>query len=285
VLIVETSSQTSIETARADVATSEAAVAWAERDYLAAQGRLREAEANNAKAQDDVRRYRELIGKDEVARQVYEQSVAAATATAAAVETARASAEASQKLVDQRNAQLAQSNSKLAEAGVNAPHQREMSVANVAAKTADAQVAATKVDQARLNLSYTKIYAPVSGVMAKRSVDVGNRVQPGQQLFLISQLDDLWVTANFKETQLKHIQPGQPVSVEVDAFGQHLKAHVESMPAATGPIMSLLPPENATGNYVKVVQRLPVRIRFDKGQEGLDRLRPGMSVVPKVMLQ
>ena len=285
VLIVETSSQTSIDTARADVATSEAAVAWAERDYLAAQGRLREAEANNAKAQDDVRRYRELIGKDEVARQVYEQSIAAANATAAAVETARASAEASQKLVDQRKAQLAQSNSKLAEAGVNAPHQREMSVANVAAKTADAQIAATKVDQARLNLSYTKIYAPVSGVVAKRSVEVGNRVQPGQQLFLISQLDDLWVTANFKETQLKHIRPGQPVSVEVDAFGQRLKAHVESMPAATGPIMSLLPPENATGNYVKVVQRLPVRIRFDKDQEGVDRLRPGMSVVPKVMLQ
>ncbi|MBV9742971.1 MAG: HlyD family secretion protein, partial [Acidobacteriia bacterium] len=136
-----------------------------------------------------------------------------------------------------------------------------------------------------LNLSYTKIYAPVSGVVAKRSVEVGNRVQPGQQLFLISQLDDLWVTANFKETQLKHIRPGQPVSVEVDAFEQRLKAHVESMPAATGPIMSLLPPENATGNYVKVVQRLPVRIRFDKGQQGLDRLRPGMSVVPKVMLQ
>lgn len=283
--IVETSSETSIETARADVATADAAVAWAERDSLAAQGRLREAEANDAKAHDDMGRYKELVGKDEIARQIYDQSVSTERAAAAAVETARASAEASQKLVDQRKAQLAQSQSRFAEAGVNAPHQREISVANVAAKTADAQVAGAKVEQAQLNLSYTKIYAPVSGVVAKRSVEVGNRVQPGQQLFLVSQLDDLWVTANFKETQLKHIHPGQHVTVSVDAFGQSLSGYVESMPAASGPILSLLPPENATGNYIKVVQRLPVRIRFDKNQEGLDRLRPGMSVVPKVKLQ
>jgi membrane fusion protein, multidrug efflux system len=283
--IVETSSQTSIETARADVATADAAVAWAERDYLAAQGRLREAEANDAKARDDMARYKELVGKDEIARQIYDQSVSNTRATAAAVETARANTEASQKLVDQRKAQLAQSESRLAEAGVNRPHQLEISVANVAAKTADAQVSRTKLEQAELNLSYTKIYAPVSGVVAKRTVEVGNRVQPGQQLFLMSQLDDLWITADFKETQLKQIRPGQRVSIHVDAFGQDLKGYVESMPAATGPIMSLLPPENATGNYVKVVQRLPVRIRFDKNQPGVDRLRPGMSVVPKVMLQ
>lgn len=283
--IIETSSQTTIDTASADVATAEAAVAGAERDYVAAQGRLREAEANNTKARDDMARYQELVGKDEVARQIYEESKATADATAAAVETARASAEASQKMVDQRKAQLAQYQSRLAEAGTNAPHQREISLANVAAKTADAQVAQTKVEQARLNLSYTKIYAPVSGVVAKRTVEVGNRVQPGQQLFLVSQLDDLWVTANFKETQLKHIRPGQRVSISVDAFSQDLKGYVESMPAASGPIMSLLPPENATGNYVKVVQRLPVRIRFDKDQPGLERLRPGMSVVPKVALQ
>jgi membrane fusion protein, multidrug efflux system len=283
--MVETSSQASIETTRADVATADAAVAWAERDYLAAQGRLREAQANDAKARDDVARYKELIGKDEVPRQIYDQAVASANATAAAVETARASAEASEKLVDQRKAQLAQSQSRLEEAGVNAPHQREISVANVAAKTADALVARTKVEQAQLNLSYTKIYAPVSGVVAKRSVETGNRVQPGQQLFLVSQLDDLWVTANFKETQLKHIRPGQRVTISVDAFSQQLSGYIESMPAASGPIMSLLPPENATGNYVKVVQRLPVRIRFDKNQKGLDLLRPGMSVVPKVILQ
>jgi membrane fusion protein, multidrug efflux system len=283
--IVEESSHTNIETSQADVATAEAAVAWAERDYLAAQGRLREAEANDLKARDDVARYKALVDKDEIPRQIYDQAVAGASATAAAVDTARAAAEASQKLVDQRRAQLAQAQSRLSEAGANAPQLLAISRANVAAKKADAQVAQTRLEQARLNVSYTKVFAPVSGVISKRSVEVGNHVQAGQQLFLVAQIDDLWVTANFKETQLAHIHPGQRVSISVDAFGNRLSGYVESMPGATGAIMSLLPPENATGNYVKVVQRLPVRIRFDKNQEGLDRLRPGMSVVPKVMLK
>jgi membrane fusion protein (multidrug efflux system) len=283
--IVSQSSQTNIETSRADVATAEAAVAGAERDYLAALGRLREAEANDLKARDDLSRYKALVDKDEVPRQVYDQAVAGANVTAAAVDTARAAAEASQKLVDQRRAQLAQSQSRLAEAGANAPHQLAISHANVAAKQADAQVTKARLEQARLNVSYTKVYAPVSGVISKRSVEVGNHVQAGQQLFLIAQIDDLWVTANFKETQLAHIRPGQRVSIEVDAFGNRLNGYVESMPGATGAIMSLLPPENATGNYVKVVQRLPVRIRFDNNQKGLDSLRPGMSVVPKVTLK
>ena len=283
--IVEESSHTNIETSQADVATAEAAVAWAERDYLAAQGRLREAEANDLKARDDVARYKALVDKDEISRQIYDQAVAGASATAAAVDTARAAAEASQKLVDQRRAQVAQAQSRLSEAGANAPQLLAISRANVAAKKADAQVAQTRLEQARLNVSYTRVFAPVSGVISKRSVEVGNHVQAGQQLFLVAQIDDLWVTANFKETQLAHIHPGQRVSIAVDAFGNWLSGYVESMPGATGAIMSLLPPENATGNYVKVVQRLPVRIRFDKNQEGLDRLRPGMSVVPKVMLK
>ncbi|HLI83488.1 MAG TPA: HlyD family secretion protein [Bryobacteraceae bacterium] len=283
--IVTVSSQANIEAARADVANAEAAVAAAERDYVAAQGRLHEAEANNLKAQQDRARYQELANKDEIAKQIYDQSVTSANATAAAVETARASAEAAQKIVDQRKAQLELSRSRLSEAAANAPHQREASQANVAAKAADANVAKTQVEQALLNLSYTKIYSPVSGVVAKRTVEVGNRVQPGQQLFLISQIDNLWVTADFKETQLRRIHPGQRVSISVDAFDQKFNGYVDSMPGATGPIMSLLPPENATGNYVKVVQRLPVRIRFDKNQAGLEKLRPGMSVEPKVFLK
>ena len=283
--IVSQSSQTNIETSRADVATAEAAVAGAERDYLAALGRLREAEANDLKARDDLGRYKALVEKDEIARQIYDQAGASASAAAAAVDTARAAAEASQKIEDQRRAQLAQSQSRLAEADANAPHQLAISHANVAAKQADAQVTKARLEQARLNVSYTKIYAPVSGVISKRSVEVGNHVQAGQQLFLIAQIDNLWVTANFKETQLAHIRPGQRVSIDVDAYGNRLNGYVESMPGATGAIMSLLPPENATGNYVKVVQRLPVRIRFDNNQQSLDRLRPGMSVVPKVMLK
>ena len=283
--ITETSSETNISTSQADVATADAAVAWAERDYVASQGRLREAEANNAKAQDDVARYKGLVAKDEIARQIYDQAVSTANATAAAVDSSRAAMEASQKMVDQRRAQLAQSRSRLAEADRNAPYQVAIVRANVAAKQADAQVARTRVEQAELNLSYTKIFAPVSGVVTKRNVEVGNHVQPGQQLFLVAQLDDLWITANFKETQLHHMHPGQRVTISIDAYDQKLNGYLDSMPGATGTITSLLPPENASGNYVKVVQRLPVRIRFDKNQSGLDRLRPGMSVVPKVQLQ
>ena len=157
--------------------------------------------------------------------------------------------------------------------------------ATLRSKQAQAAVANSRVERALLDISYTNIVAPVTGVVGKRSVEIGSTVQPGQQLFTIAQIDDLWVTANFKETQLRRMGPGQRVEIKVDAFGQTFGGHVESMPGASGSITSLLPPENATGNFVKVVQRLPVRIRFDKNQSGLDRLRPGMSVEPKVWLQ
>ena len=134
-------------------------------------------------------------------------------------------------------------------------------------------------------MSYTKIYAPVSGVVNEKTVEIGQHIQAGEQLLVISQLEDIWVTANFKETQLKRMRPGQPVDVKVDAFGITYHCYVESMPGATGAVMSLLPPENATGNFVKVVQRMPVRVRFNKGEDSEHRLRPGMSVVPKVWLK
>jgi membrane fusion protein (multidrug efflux system) len=146
-----------------------------------------------------------------------------------------------------------------------------------AAETARAQLA-----QATLNLTYCKIATPVSGVVSKRIAEVGMHVAPGEQVILVSRLDDLWVTANFRETQLRRMQSGQSVSIHVDALAADFDGYLASMPAASGAITSLLPPENATGNFVKVVQRLPVRIRFKKGQNGLDRLRPGMSVEPKV---
>jgi len=285
VSITEVSSRTNVLSGEADVATAEAAVAWAERDLLAAQGHVREAQASLTLAQGDVARYKALVEKDEIPRMTYDQAVAQANVQAATVDSSRAAVEASQKLVDQRRAQLAQAQSHLAEATHTAPERLAISRANVAAKQADVQVARTRVDQAQLNLSYTRIYAPVSGVITRRSAEVGNHVQPGQQLFLVAQLDDLWVTANFKETQLRRIRPNQRVTISVDAYHDKLNGFVEAMPGATGTITSLLPPENATGNYVKVVQRLPVRIRFDRNQKGLERLRPGMSVVPKVMLQ
>ncbi len=283
--IVENANETGLDAARADVANMEASVAWAERDAVATQARLREAEANSAKAQADVARYKALVDKDEIPRQVYDQAVANANALAAAVDSARATVEAGQKAVEQRRAQLAETEAKLTELGMNAPHELAIRRATVVAKQADANIAKTRVELARLNLSYTRITAPVSGIVSKRSVEVGNHVQPGQPLFLIAQVNDLWVTANFKETQLHLIHPGQKVTISVDAYGQEFNGYVDSFPAATGAVTSLLPPENASGNYVKVVQRLPVRIRFNKNQAGLDRLRPGMSVEPKVWVK
>lgn len=285
IAVTETASQTTISTTQSDVTNAQASVAGAERDHAAALARLREAEANSAKAQADVERYRMLVDKDEIPRQQYDQAVANAKAQAATVDANRASAQAAQNVVEQRRAQVEQARSRLVQANQNAPQQLAISRANVRSRQATAQVANTQVERALLDLSYCKIVAPISGVVTKRTVEVGNHVQPGQQLFMISQIDDLWVTANFKENQLRQMRPGQPASVKVDAFNQTFDAYLESMPGATGTITSLLPPENATGNYVKVVQRLPVRIRFKKGQPGLERLRPGMSVVPKIWLQ
>lgn len=283
--IVENLNETGIEAARADVANAQAAIAWAERDLASAQAKLRESEANAAKAQTDVARYKALVDKDEIPRQIYDQAVATANAQAASVDSARATAGAAEKAVEQRRAQMAATDTKLMELGMNAPHELDIKRATVLAKQADAQVAKTRVDLAQLNLSYTKVLTPVSGIVSKRNVEIGNHVQAGQQLFLVAQVDDLWVTANFKETQLRRIHPGQKVTISVDAYGQELRGYVESFPAATGTVTSLLPPENASGNYVKVVQRLPVRIRFEKNQPGLDRLRPGMSVEPKVWMR
>jgi membrane fusion protein, multidrug efflux system len=283
--ITQTSSKTTISTSESEVANAEAAVASAEGEHAAALARLQEVEANNAKAQADVGRYKSLVDKEEVARSQYDQVVATAKALAASVDSARSSAESAQKVVDQRRAQLAQTRSRLAQANSNAPNELAISRANSQSRQADVQLMKAMLDQAKLDLDYCKITAPVSGVVSKRTADVGEHVSKGQRLVTLADLTDLWVTANFKESQLKQMHPWQSVTISVDAFDQKYDGFVEAMPGATGSITSLLPPENATGNYVKVVQRLPVRIRFKTGQQGLDRLRPGMSVVPKVWLK
>ena len=174
---------------------------------------------------------------------------------------------------------------RLTEAKANAPLQLAIRRADIVTRQAGVTTAATQVERAQLDLSYTKIVAPVSGIVSRRTVEVGQHVNAGQQMVQIAQIGDMWVTANFKETQLRRMRPGQRVTIHVDAFAQDLDGHLESLPASTGAITSLLPPENATGNYVKVIQRLPVRIRFQPGQSGLDRLRPGMSVDPKVWVE
>ncbi|HEX3875461.1 MAG TPA: HlyD family secretion protein [Bryobacteraceae bacterium] len=297
--ITQTTNQANISTGQAQVDTQLAAAAAAAQDLAATRQRLaqseaqvREAEANNAKAQADLARYRTLVEKDEIPKTQFDQIVAAAKAQSAGVDAAKATVAANQaqvesaaRTVDQRQALVAEARTRLAQSNQNAPQQLAQSRANLQSKEAQANRAKASVDQALLNLSYTKIIAPVAGIIGKRSAEVGATVQAGQQLFTIAQTNDMWITANFKETQLRRMHPGLKVKIHIDAYDLDYNGYVESMPAASGSVTSLLPPENATGNFVKVVQRLPVRIRFDKDQSGLDRLRPGMSVEPKVYLQ
>jgi membrane fusion protein (multidrug efflux system) len=267
--------------AQADVENARAGIAAARKQYDAALAQLAQAEANNVKAQDDVARYKQLVDKQEISQQQYDQAVATAKASAASVDAARASAAATQQQVIQAQAKLAQAEANL-RAARTAPQQIAMTRSRFESAQATAERYKAELEQAELNLQYTLIVAPVSGIVTNRTVEVGQNVQIGQELMKIINLDDIWVTANFKETQLRNVRVGQPVSIHVDANGKDYKGHVQSIAGASGAITSLLPPENATGNYVKVVQRIPVKITFDPGETKDHVLRPGMSVEPKV---
>jgi len=279
---VNTTSQTS--SAQADVENATAGIATARQQYSAAQAQLAEAEANNVKAQNDLVRYKQLVDKEEISQQQYDQAVAAAHAGTAAVDAARASASAADHQVRQAQSRLAQAQANLRAASTGP---QQVATIQARAQSAEAQAKTKKaaLDQAELNLGYTVIVAPVNGVVTNRTVEVGQNVSIGQELMKVINLDDIWVTANFKETQLKHMQVGQRVTIHVDTNGKDYNAHVQSIAGASGAITSLLPPENATGNYVKVVQRIPVKITFDPGETKEHVLRPGMSVEPKVWVK
>ncbi|MDQ2775387.1 MAG: HlyD family secretion protein [Acidobacteriota bacterium] len=280
--ITQVENTTNISSGEADVATARAALGVAQRDRDTAIARLAEAEANNARAQADLARYKLLIAKEEVSEQEYGQIAATAKAQAATVNANQASLESYTQVIDQRQAQLQQTESKLNQYRRTAPQQVAIRRAAVASERASAQSSQAMLESAQLKLSYTKIAAPVAGIVMQRSAEVGAHVSAGQQLLQIAQISDLWVTANFKETQLRRIKPGQSVAINVDALKRNFDGYVATIGGATGAITSVLPPENATGNFVKVVQRIPVRIRFKPNQDGMDRLRPGMSVEPKV---
>jgi membrane fusion protein (multidrug efflux system) len=281
---VNTSSQ--LLGARADVENARAGLAAAQRGFDAAQASLRQAEANDLKAQDDVTRYQPLAAKDEIPQQRYTQAVDTQKATAAAVEVARASAAAAAQEVAQAQAKLAQARAQLQYAETR-PQQISVQRSRARAAEAETERATAIFVQAQLNLEYTTIVAPVSGLVGQRSVQPGQNVSPGQQLMTIVPLDtrNIWVTANFKETQLKYMRPGEPVKISVDTYGRTYDGHVLSIAGASGARFSLLPPENATGNYVKVVQRIPVKIVFERGQDPEHLLRPGMSVEPAVLVR
>jgi membrane fusion protein (multidrug efflux system) len=280
--ITQTNTSTSIATSQEDVAAAQASLAAARQNHDAAVARERQSEADNTVAQADVARYASLVQKQEISQQQYDRSVAAAQAAQETVKANQATVAASAQQVDEAEARLRQAESRAAAATSNARQQVEIQRATVQQKNASVGQKRAQLDQARLNLSYTKIYAPVDGVIGAKNLEVGMRVQTGQELLGVVQLKDIWVTANYKETQLRKVRPGQRVTIHVDTFDQDYEGYVESMPGATGAQFSLLPPENSTGNYVKVVQRLPVRIRF-KGYVSPDlRLRPGMSVETKI---
>jgi membrane fusion protein, multidrug efflux system len=277
---VNTSSQ--LKSAASDIVNADAGIIAAQRQLTAAHAQLEQAEANDVKAQDDLHRYKLLVDKREVAAQVYDQALAAAKSSTAAVAAAKANESAAEQFVEQAQSRLvqAQANHQYAETG---PQQVSSTKARVRAAIADVEEKRAALEQAQLNLQYTKIVAPVSGEVNK-TVVVGLNVQPGQQLLTVVPLDEVWVTANFKETQLKHMRVGQRAEIHVDSTGKTLKGHVDSIAGATGPLFSLLPPENATGNYVKIVQRIPVKIVLDPGENRDHQLRPGMNVVPDVYL-
>ena len=277
-------SGSAITSAQADVENSRAGISGSEKQLAAARAALLQAEANNAKAQDDVKRYKQLVDKQEIPEQQYVQAVQTANAMAAAVEVAAANVQASQDSVTQAQGKLDQAVAAL-ESARTGPQQVRIQQSRALAAAAMADKSKKAVEQAQLNLNYTRIVAPVDGLVAKRSVQMGQYVVPGQQLLAVIPLDDIWVTANFKETQLKGVRPGEPVQIYVDAFGRDYTGYVESIAGGTGAIFSLLPPENATGNYVKVVQRVPVRLRFNPGQDPDRRLTPGLSVEPKVRVR
>jgi membrane fusion protein (multidrug efflux system) len=278
---VNTTSQ--LKFTASDIENAQAGIIAAQRQLTAAHAQLEEAQANDVRAQDDLHRYKLLVDKREVAAQIYDQALASAKSGTAAVAAARANESAAEQFVQQAQSKLAQAyaNHQSAETG---PQQVSSTKSRVRAAIADVEQKRALLEQAQLNLQYTKIVAPVSGEVNK-TVVVGLNIQPGQQLLTVVPLNEVWITANFKETQLRRMRVGQRAEIHIDSSGKTLKGHVDSIAGATGPLFSLLPPENATGNYVKIVQRIPVKIVLDQGENRDHQLRPGMNVVPDVYLQ
>ncbi|HZR31367.1 MAG TPA: HlyD family secretion protein [Terriglobales bacterium] len=264
-------------TSSSQLQNAQAALRAAQQQVDAARAQLRDAEARYALAVQDLERYKRLVERDEIPRQQYDTALTNEQRAAASVDAAKAAVADAQSRVQQAESQV--------ESAMSAP--KQVAISRSQASAADAQVAVEKaaLSQAELNLQYTTIRAPVNGIVSKRTVELGEVIQAGQPLVADVNLDDIWATANYKETQLKYMRPGQPATIHVDTNGRDYRGHVDSFGGATGARFSLLPPENATGNYVKVVQRIPVKLVFEGGQDPQHLLRPGMSVEPTVRVK
>ena len=283
-----TQSAAGVAEAQASATTTGSTIATAKARLESARATVRQIQANYDRAAKDVERFRPLVAKEEIAQQYFDAAVAQADALKAGLAAANAQvteAEASvrtqESALDRDQARLNQSIAAERRAHTG-PQQVAAAVART--KSAEARVAMAKaaVAQAELNLQYTTIKAPVAGLVSNRSVELGQIVAPGQPLLAVIPTNDIWVVANFKETQLRSMKPGQKVTITVDSDGREYDGHVDSIAGATGARFSLLPPENATGNFVKVIQRVPVKIVFEPDQDKEHRLRPGLSVEPSV---
>lgn len=271
VSITEAANRSAVQQAQDEVDSARA-------DAEAAARALDEAQANERLSLSQLERARTLLAGSSIAQADYDQRETAHEVTVAAVATA-------QKQLQARQAHLQAALSRQHEVVQNAPRQLVSRQAAVEVRKANLALAQARLHQAELDLGYATVTAPAGGIIGRKSVNPGERVQVGQQLMALTSTGRMWVTANFRETQVRRMRAGQAVEIHVDALGRDFTGTVESFPGATGSQYSLLPPENASGNYVKVVQRLPVRIRLDPGQAGLDQLRPGMSVEPTVALR
>jgi membrane fusion protein (multidrug efflux system) len=274
--------------AEATIAEAQEALEGAKAGLVAAQAHVREQEANSVRATRDVERLKPLLDKQEIPQQQYDAAVADADAKRAAADSARGQVGGAEAAIRQAENRLTQVRAarEQATAGLRsaqtAPEQVTAMRARAASAAARVQQSEAALKQAQLNLDYATIKAPIKGVVTKSTVEPGQVIQAGQPLMTIVPLDNIWITANFKETQLADMRVGQRVKVDVDAYGKSFNGKVESIAAGTGARFSLLPPDNATGNFVKVVQRVPVKIVLDAGQDQEHLLRPGMSVTPTV---
>ncbi|MBN9662832.1 MAG: HlyD family secretion protein [Acidobacteria bacterium] len=286
------------ETTSSNTAGAQAQLQSAEAELLRAQVNLEQSagselayakanvaamKANNEKAQADLERMGPLAEKQEISRQQYDAYVAAARVAESQLQAAKEKLDSAGKDAENKRAAILAARARV-EQSKAAVSQAKAGQKQVSVRTAEAQSALASIEQAKANLayaelqlSYTKIKAPVAGVVTRKSVEQGQILQPGQGLLMLIPLQGTWVTANFKETQLRDVRPGQRAEIEVDMLGRKVTGRVDSVAGATGARMSLLPPENATGNFVKVVQRVPVKIVLDKLPEGMV-LRPGLNV-------
>ncbi len=285
VAITEADNAAAAITGDAQLAEAQAASAAASQDLASASAKLVEAEAGRTRDAAELQRYEQLFRAGTISRQDYERTLAAARSAEAGTAAAKANVASAEKLVEERKAEIEAQAAKRIQVIRTAPRQLAIRQANIATAEANLEIAAAQLHRAALNLSFCHIVAPVHGIVTQRSAEIGDRVSEAQPLLMIVATGDTWVTANFKETQLSRMRAGQRAKIHVDALKIDLHGTVEGIPAITGARSSVLPPENATGNYVKVVQRMPVRIRLSANQKDLERLRPGMSVEATVWLR